>query len=294
MTVTTTTSVTEIVPAEFVRDIIMDYAIDMSVVIPHAVQVQLPEGSGKTYNFPQAVKDSAADLTTEGTTTFTPTEFETTEVSVSVGVTGLARENTKLMLRSNRLGEMGFLDYQLQDAARLLVDIIETDLCALFTSMTDTAGSTGVNLGIGDILTAIAYQRSNCAKGQLVFILDDQQAADLASAVAATTSTVFGGGAGNGILQARANGYMGNFLGADFYYSNLCTTANTGADVVGACIVSGPSNPAGASLGLVTLWTAEIEEYFSPTTDTNVRSYTSAYGVGLIGDSFSTKIVTDL
>jgi hypothetical protein len=289
---TTITSITEIVPAEMISDVIMLEARDQMVVAPLCHAVRLPEGSGKVYNFPALEKDVGEDITTEGTTTLSNVELTFTETSVTVAQVGILRETTKFAERTNRLGAGGLLSLDIGHAARALAEMVDDDLCAHFANITDSVGATGVDLSVANILEAIAKQRTNCANGRLVFVLDDQQQSDLMQAVGASGAMLFNG-ANQNIVNARVDGYMGDFVGADFYYTNL-TDSTGGTDVIGACLVDGSSNPGRASLGLVTLWTAEREEIKDIAKVTTKRAWTSAYGTGLIGDLYSVKIVTDL
>lgn len=284
-------TLTEIVPAEFLPDVLMMYQIDAMVVAPYSWSVSLPERSGKTFNFPKLVKDTASDITTEGTTTAAATELETTETSVTVAQVAISRENSKLVERTNRYGADGLLAIEMRDSALLLAEMVDDDLVGLFGSITDAVGTSGENLTVANMLEAIATQRANTARGQLAFVLDDQQANDLCAELATTGAAFFNGGNGQSLLSARVDGYLGNFLGAEVVYTGLCDHA--GGNVTGACIVRGDTNPERASLGYVRLWDGEMEEVPDPEKLTKTRTWNSAYGVGLIGDDFSVEITTD-
>lgn len=291
---TTSTSVTEIVPAEMINDVIGMYAVDAMVVAPLARNVDLPWGSGKTMPFPFLDKDTGVDVTTEGTTVIPNNELTLSEVVITSAQVGLKRETTKFGSRINKLGPGGLLALQMRDAATLLAEMVDDDLCALFTSITDivTAG-VGSNLTVAHVLQAIAENRKNLARGTLAIVLDDQQALDFYLAVGATAATPFTGTANQSVLNARTDGFLGNFVGADIFYSSLCDTTNTGANVSGACIVRGDSAPEYASLGVVRLWDVEMDEVVNPGRVTTERAWTAAYGVGLLADRFSVEINSD-
>lgn len=289
---TTITSITEIVPAEMISDLVMLEARDAMVVAPLAYAVKLPEGSGKTFNFPRLDGDVGEDITTEGTTSLSNVELTFAETSVTVAQVGMLRETTKFAERTNKLGEAGLLALDIGHAGRALAEMIDDDLCALFGSITDSVGATGVDLSVANMLEAVSKQRINCSNGKLVFVLDDQQANDLSLAVGASGAQLFSGG-NTGIVNTRVDGKMGDFLGSEVFYTNL-TDSTGGTDVIGACLVDGRATPGRASLGLVSLWNAEMEEDKNIALVTRKRAWTSAYGVGLIGDAFSVKIVTDL
>lgn len=292
MTMTTTTSAVELVPAEMISDVIIAKAIDKMVVAPLALEVDQGEAHGLVHNFPQLDKDVGADITVEGTTDVTMEELTFTETSVTIAQVAIGRHTTKLVERSNRLGAAGFLSLMVADAASLLAEMIDDDLCALFASFTASWGTTTIDLTVADMLVAIGKQRTGKAFGDVNFILDDQAALDLTVDVGSSTASIFNGTANQGVLNARVDGFLGPFLQAPVWYTNLTDTANAGADVVSACIVNGRSTPEHASLGLVTLWAGEMDEITDVDKIARKRAFSSAYGVGLISQ-YGSKGITD-
>lgn len=291
---TTSVSVTEIVPAEMINDVIGMYAFDAMVVAPLARNVDIPWGNGKTIPFPFMDKDTAVDILTEGTTIIPNNEFTLSEVVVTMAQVGLKRETTKFGSRINKLGPGGLLALQVRDASNLLAEMVDDDLCAHFLSITDIVGAgVGTNLTTAHVLQAIAEVRKNLARGTLAIVLDDQQALDFYLAVGASTATPFTGTANQSVLNARSDGFLGNYVGADVFYSTLCDTTNTGANVSGACIVRGDSAPEYASLGVARLWDVEMDEVVNPGKVTTERAWTAAYGTGLLADRFSCEINSD-
>ncbi len=292
MAETIISSIAEIVPAEMISDVIMQKQIDAMVAAPLAFNVRLPERSGKVFNFPKLDKDVAEDLSTE-TTSATAVELTFSETSCTVAVVAIAREQGKLASRVNRLGPDGLLALKVNDAASLLAEMLDDDVVALFSSITDSVGASGQNATMANLAACIATQRANMAFGSLAFILDDQQANDVVADAMATTATPFSGGSNQSILNSRVDGFLGDFLGAPIVYTGLCDTANGGADVVGACIVRGDTNPERASLGVVRLWEVEMDEEVNALKLTRTNVWNSCQGAALIGDEYSVKLVTD-
>ena len=291
---TTISSVTEVVPAEVISDLVMMYASNSAIVASTAREVQLQPYQGKTYNFPRLDKDTHTDITTEGTTSLANNELTFSEVSVTVAQIGLLREATKLMLRTQRLGP-GMIDLMARDAARLLTEAIEDDLVELYSSITTSVGTTTLDLTVAQIVQAIAEERKKLAVGQLVLSLHDQQLYDLTAGVVSSAASVWTGNANQSIVNGEANGQMvGSFMGIPVVYSTLNPTANTGADVVGAIYPHGRSNPEIASIGLVMLWFAGMETDKNIALLTDKFAWSACYGCGLIdAGGYSTKIVTD-
>jgi hypothetical protein len=287
---TTTTQITEIVPAERISDLVMAYAIDAMVAAPLCREVMLPGGAGKIFNFVQSDKDTAADVT-EGNT-MSNDAFTLSETAVTIATVGILRSVTKLASRTNQLGEAGLLQLLIDDASMLIAEMIDDDIVGLFGSITRSVGTSGSDLTIANCVAAIAGQRTGKARGEMAFVFDDQQQLDLMTAVVGSTATPFVG-ANQSILNGRLDGLMGTFLGIPAYVTNLTETANAGADVVGALVVNGQTNPSHASLGLVIGWGPEMTTETPANLIGKLHGFDAAYGVGLVGDGFSTKIVTD-
>lgn len=288
---TTRTAITEIVPAEVIADRMIAKTQDQMVIAPLAWEVTLGEGQGSTFNFPQLDKDTAEDVT-EGSTTIALEEMTLSETSVTVQQVAIGREPTKIAERTNRLGRSGFLALQVSDAAGLLAEMIEDDMAALFSSFSNTAGTSGADLTVVDMLTAIGKQRTAKARGEIHFVLDDQAALDLTIDAGTSAASLFNSNEANGVVSSMLNGQLGPFLRAPVWYTNLTDTANGAADVVSGCFCDGRANPEYASIGLVLLWVAEMDEVKVPTKLTTQRVWSTAFGVGKIS-AYNTKLVTD-
>lgn len=290
---TTTTSVTEGVPAEVIGDRVLMYAANAGIVASTAQEVQLQEGMGKTHNFLRLDKDTHEDVT-EGIP-LSNNEMTFSEVAVTVAQIGLLREATKLMLRTVKFGQAGMVDLMARDAARLMVEAIEDDLVELYASITTSVGSTGVDMTVTNVLQGIAEERKKLATGALVLSLHDQQLFDVTGGIASSTAApLFTGNANQSIVTGAMGQDVGRFLGLQTIYSTLNPTANAGADVVGAIYPHGRLNPEIASLGLVILWFGDYEQDQDIGKLTKKYAWSACYGCGLIdAGGYSTKFVTD-
>ena len=289
---TTITSLTELVPAETIGEAVMEYAHDAMPVAGLCREVQMPLQGGKVYAWPRWVQDAHEDITTEGTTAITDTELETTESTTTIAQIGLGRQLTKFVQKTNQLGPAALLQHLVMDAATTLAPAIEDDIVALFASITDSVGTSGVDFSVTNYLQALAEQRTNNVIGQLEFILADIQVTDLqASGGASGAATLTSNGAS--IVNANTGGFQGTLFGANIWRSSLCDTANANADRVGACINNGRLSPTRPSLGLVMLWFGEMEPDKDIWLLTDKFAWSAAYGCTLVGDAYSCKIVTD-
>ncbi len=287
-------SLTEIVRSEKIAEQILAYGIDATVILPLVRQIDLAGQGTYTASFPQWEKDAVSDLTTEGTTTFSNVELQTTEVAtISCAVVGILREFSKLAERSNMLGDAEIIRFTMEDSGKLCFDEVENDLAALFSGLTTSVGSTGVDMSVANHVQAIAKMRTQKCRGNYVAVYDDQAHSDLLVSIAGSTGAVFGNAnVSQSMLNANSDGYMGNLFGVDCWVTNLTDTANTGADVVSAMFCNGSSTPAYAAFGLAVLWNPEADMLFLPDQNSRQVAVSMAYGCGRISD-FGCKIVTD-
>lgn len=292
-TETTSTTLTELVVPEIIAPLILDYAVDKWVIYPH-VRVQSVKGSG-TASFPAWVKDTASDVSSEGDT-LSNNALDTTEVAtITAAQVGILREVTDYAFETVNIGRDGLVDFIVQDGVTLLTEMLEDDLAALFTSASNSAGATGTDMGIADFVAAMAKLDTSKARGRRVCIVDDQQAVDLRTAVAASTATVFANASANAqsVLNASGDAYVGELFGVPIWLSNLTDTVNTAADVCGILMVDGAAHPQNAPIGVAMLWEPRVRNLYLPDQIGEQWAITAAWACGEISDFNYCKIVTD-
>lgn len=286
---TTTTTLTELVNSEFISDVILEYAHDYTVSAPFMRQIDLRGRATSVASFPRWVLDAGADLT-EGTDVSTTTELETTDVQVTAAEVGLRRDVTDDALEDSILGNalFGFLA---QDAGRLLGIMLEDDIDALFASLSTSVGTSGADLTVANMVQAQAQIRKNKMRGSLVYILDDQQAEDYQAALAASTSTTINAFASPNTTANSA--FLGSFMNAEVWQTGLTDTANTGANVVGACFIRGDQNPMTACFGMAISRDVRTELERNASNRLTEFVATAKWGVGEIADESGCGIITD-
>jgi len=135
----------------------------------------------------------------------------------------------------------------------------EDDYLALLASLSNTVGSSGVDLTVANLIAAQTGLRVRETEAdRLEFILDNQQASDFEGLMVATSTSmaVYAMAADRAInWQPTADNGMTNrvvagFRGSPVNVTGLTDTANAGADVVGACIC--PSTAFNDSSGATT------------------------------------------
>jgi hypothetical protein len=287
---TTITTLTEIVNSEWIEPMIMDYARDVLVIGELARLVDIRGKSTKVVAFPIWEEDAAEDITTEGVTTLTAKDLTLAETTVTVAQIGILREPTKFAERVNMLGEAGLVEYIAKDSGFQCGKMAEDDLAALFGSVTASVGTSGSDLTVSNMLEALGKRRTANARGIPVFVLDDQQTVDLQTDIGSTTATLFTAGANQSVMNADSSGTLGTFLNAEVRYTNLTDTANGGADVCGALLNTGVTE---SSLGIVLLWAPEMDKELDVAKSSRLYAVNMAYGVGLINDGGTVKLVTD-
>lgn len=288
MAVTDSTALTELVRAEFINPAILSYAVDYAVCAPWMNVLDLRGQATNQGAFPRWVLDTATDITNE-TTSLSNTTLETTEATITGAEIGVRRDVSDAALEMTIIGRALF-DFIVVDAGTLFAVSLDDDICALFGSMSTNVGTSGSNLTIANMVEAQASVRKQKMRGTLGYCLDDQQASDYQAAQAAATSTTVNSFFSVGTHNSAS---LGTFMGAEVVQTGLCDTANTAADVVGACFIRGDTNPTSAWGGMVMARdiTTELQRDASERLTEVVN--TAKWGVGEIAAEAGVAIITD-
>jgi len=120
------------------------------------------------------------------------------------------------------------------------VGLTMTDLlCALFGSLSNSVGTTTVDLTVSDIFDAVYQLNSSNVSGNYAAVLYPQQFNDFQNSLRAEAGAVQFAPASAQMLAAKGPGYKGSWLNIDFYQSDSVGTANGGADSAGAMFGAG-------------------------------------------------------
>jgi hypothetical protein len=219
---TGTTELTELVYAEFIRTIILDYAVDYTVAAPFMLWQDLRGKATKVGSFPRLILDTATD--TGETTELSTTSLETTDVQITAAEIGLRRRVFDPAVEETVIGRTLF-NIIAKDAGVLAAVSLDDDICALFPSLANSVGTSGSDLTLANMVEAQASIRKQKMRGSLVYILDDQQASDYQAAQAAATSTTINGFMAPSITGSTESAYLGTFMAAPVWQTGLCDTA---------------------------------------------------------------------
>jgi len=285
---TSTTSLTELVNTEFINPTILAYAANFAVAAPFMYWLDLRGKASKVGSFPQWVLDTHTDASE--TTDLTTELLETTDVQVTAAEVAIRRDLTYAALEESIAGAQLF-DFVTRDAGLLFAIALDDDIAALYPSLATSVGTSGADLTLANMVEAQAQVRKNGKKGRMVYILDDQQASDYQAAQVAAVSTTV-----SSFMAPQTdagNEYLGTFMNSPVWQTGLCDTANTGANVVGACFIRGDMDPTQACYGAV--MTRDVQTHTRD--DVEGRSWivvcSAKWGVAEIADLSGTKIVTD-
>lgn len=285
---TTVTSLTELVNSEFINPAILEYAHDYVVAAPFVNWLDLRGKATKVGSFPKWVLDTATD--TGETTDLTTEQLETTDVQITAAEIGLRRDVTDAALEETIIGAQLF-NKLVVDAGVLAAISLDDDIVALATGFSSSVGAATTDLSLANMVEAQAKIRINGQRGQLVYILDDQQASDYQAAQAAATSTTI-----NGLMAPSVgieSGYLGTFFGQQVWQTGLCDSSNTGASVNGMCVVRGDTNPTTSAIGGVITRDVRTELERDASARQTEFVMTAKWGVGEISDLSGVKIKTD-
>lgn len=198
---------------------------------------------------------------TEGTA-LSNTEVSSSKYTIAAAEYGIAVELTD-NVQEDSISGVDILGRIQSHQQRALALAWSKDFVDLFSSLSNSVGSSGSDLTVAQMLAAQVGPRKRgvLADDGMAYILDNEQVDNLEAALIATNAAAavyasaadrllgVSAGPNNGLGSSRQ--VMG-FRGYPVYATGLTPTANMAADVVGACITpDGPSNGPYATFGNV-------------------------------------------
>lgn len=256
-----------------------------------------------------SANDDGASVDTEldasETVDLSNTSASTGSVTCTPGEYGVAMEITDRVVEDSVRG----IDvYQWLTGRHLhAIGLARTDdFLALFASLSNSVGSTGVDLTIAQLISAQQGLRvRGAAADTTVYILDNQQVSDIESALLATNAAAaiyalsadrligYAPTANHGMDSSRQ---VMSFRNMPVFATGLTDTANSGADVVGACFcVSTAMNDESGSTTFMQSWKRlprlETDRYALGRSTMLVT--TARWGCAELQDGSGTAIITD-
>ena len=272
---------------------------------------------------PAAVDDSEgvafsnpAAIGVQANISITPTTkvqgIQLTSDAVELALPGVPRSQVIAAIEGNNPGALPLVRDAITEILEAHYLRAETDALALFSGLSESAGTTNTSLSFATLLDALLkVMDNNPSSEDLVFVLEEQGMADLrtlaASGSGASLSAIFGGGGSGDVSffnhrpDASRNGLRGSFAGIPIYSANknVMATANAGVDRVAALIVAGrgETGAPGSVRGF-----AEMVERYEPSLgfqydlsdDTLLAVGRWCWAVGEHTDEHGCKIIYDL
>ena len=175
-----------------------------------------------------------------------------------------------------------------------------TILAAATAAFSATAGTTTVDLTVDDIYSAIATLQIASVTGPYFGMLHPRQIADLQTSVRAEGGAAQWKSDHQALLAMKDQGFVGEFLGINFFQSSFVPTANTAADRAGAIWGAGavgyqtltPRNVAGAAMSQGNdILTVELQRPDRAGTTLVVGH--SYYGISILEQARGVAVITD-
>jgi hypothetical protein len=214
-----------------------------------AIAAAVDDSEGIAFSNPAA-------LGVQANISITPTTkvqgIQLTADAVELALPGVPRSQVIAAIEGNNPGALPLVRDAITEILEAHYLRAETDALALFSGLSESAGTSNQPLSFATLLDALwKVMDNNPSSEDLVFMLEEQGLADLrtlaASGSGASLSAIFGGGGSGDVSffnhrpDASRNGFRGSFAGIPIYSANksVMQTANAGVDRVAALIVAG-------------------------------------------------------
>jgi hypothetical protein len=239
-------------------------------------------------------------------TALSNTQIASGAATLTAAEYGVAHQVTDNVGEDSAIDALELMNLFTGQMLKVLTLALDDDFCALFASLSNSVGTTTVDLSVANMISAKngLRTRGTIADAE-IYVLDTQQAEDLDTALTTTNAAAavwalaadriinYQPVPGQGLAPSRQMSFFG---GAPVYVTGLTDTANAGADVVGACFCpsTAMNDATGATtFGLVWKRLPKFETQRQAKSRANDLVMTMRAGVAELQDGSGTKIVTD-
>jgi hypothetical protein len=310
---TTLTTLTELVYGEWINPFILSYAENYKNPSQFFLRMD-PQNGSSTVSAPRWVSDEG-DVMDEGAAVDTEYDaseatnldniaLETLDETFSIAEYGLLRTVTDHVVESAQSAQ-SVLQYIVPNGASTLMAAANQTGCALFASFTGQSGDTSADpLTVAFVDDALYDLAERGVAGELVGILHHDQVRDFMNALQAVSSNsaIYAGSSDrqmatsfDGQQGRNAEGFALRYKGVDIYRNGLCSTANTGANVVGAIFTRGdiPSQAATAAIGQGSLREFRLETQRDASLRATEFVMTMRWGCGIVNNTMGQEVISD-
>ena len=294
---TTKTEVTELVNAELIAPVLIDGARNAAVALPYCWIQE--KGRATAVSFARKSNASLSGSATASVSeagTISATNWETLDTTVTPNKLAFRVDITTEALEDNVFGP-ALYDLIVADCAAEIGVTFDRVITDLFTSITDSVGSSGNDLTLAQLVEArfkVLENGVDHAGGDGVYVLHTQQMYDAEAAFVASSATALASYYQR--VDAPGSKVKARFMGHDVVStSNVRGDDDTPANRVGAFFIRGndASTRSRSAFGVAMGRDITMVPDFDNTTDTWVLVSTARLGAGLINDAAACKIATD-
>ena len=284
MAVSTLTTLNDLtLAAAVLEQAIVDFARAEAVMRGLVSSHSLAGKMSKAAVIPKWATLSAAALT-EGTD-MNNTTLSTDGVTLTAAENGVRVDITDMVL--NFAG--GDMTAYARQCGLAIADKWDTDLCALSSGFSTAVGSTGVELTLDILHTAIYQLEAAKAPKGYAFVLHPRQVLDVRTLIAGasgSTATFFANPNNATDVSVKQGAMVGAFMGVPIYQDANIPTANAAADYLGMLI------SVGAAIGEVVGYEAKVEFQRDASLRATEINAVACYGVGEVVDTYGVGILS--
>ena len=284
MAVSTLTTLNDLTLASAVLEqAIVDYARAAAIMRGLVASHSLAGKMSKAAVVPKWASLAAAGLT-EGND-MSNTTLSTDGVTITAGEVGVRVDITD-MVQSFAGGNM---DAYARQCGLAIADKWDDDLCALFSGLSTSVGSSGTELTLDVLHTAIYTLEAAKAPKDYAFVLHPRQVLDIRTLIAGasgSTATFFANPANGVDVSVKPGALVGTFMGVPVYQDANVDTANAGADYLGALFA------VGSCFAEAVGWEARVELQRDASARAMEINAVACYGVAEIVDTFGVGILS--
>lgn len=269
--------------AAVLEQAIVDYARAEAVMRGLVSSHSLAGKMSKAAVVPKWASLAAAGLT-EGTD-MSNTTLSTDGVTITAAEVGVRVDITDMVAAFAG----GNMDAYARQCGLAIADKWDDDLCALFTGLSTTVGSSGAELTLDVLHTAIYTLENAKAPKNYAFVLHPRQVLDIRTLIAGasgSTATFFASPNSGVDITVKPGALVGAFMGIPVYQDANVDKINADADYCGALFST--SGCFAEAVG----WEARVELQRDASARAMEINAVACYGVAEIVDSFGVGIVS--
>jgi len=278
---TSTTSVTNAILAKHIEQMIRERLMATLVMPMLVTQGDLRNKRSKTWSTTQWGEVVAAGV--NETTSLEAQEMTLGKADITVGEVGAVLEPTDLSVETSGITPEEYADR----GAKAIRQKMESDLCGLFTGVTQSVGTTNTELSLDTLIKAIETLETADDEGPYFGVLAPRQVGAYRRAIAGASgsqASIYATGLVDPRIKAIP-GFVGDFLGVPLFRSTHVPKANANVDFVG-CFFSVEA------FGMATLRDVRVEAERNAKARSTAMVATSVYGVGEIEEARAVKIIS--